>query len=221
MVQVLSTIINPEMAFTVIRQRIVDILEAELSNQFTLSLDDPVYSINVYQEKSNPWLSGQMPLVNVSYDSGITDVGSSSIARDQQGDHFYNLELYYQIPSYQDGDDINYGDVESKLVLQKGVSIIYQIIGADMNARLQFPARVAGKAAAFVGGRQFTEMVALQPAYGDHTVEDIAAFRLRLKVRHTELMPQIQGLELQGIDTTISRCDTTINTNIGINLDTP
>jgi hypothetical protein len=227
MVKVLDSLIATELAFPVIRQRIYDILVAELANQFTLSGDDPVFAINVYQEKSNPWLSGQMPLVNVWYDSGAIDPGSAAIAKDQQGDHFYNLDLYYTIPSIEVGGEIQYGDVEAKKAIQKGASIVYQILGAPLNTRLQFPARVTNPSpppaelpAAFVGGAYFTDLFALQSTYGDHTVQDIAAFRLRLKVRHTELMPELVGLPLQGIDTIIRRSDTEVDTDIEITINT-
>jgi hypothetical protein len=225
MVSVLDTTITAELAFTVVRQRIVDILTAELANQFTLTTD-PIFQIAVYQEKSNPFLGGQMPLVNVVYDSGIIDSGAAPIARDQQGDHFYNLDLYYQGASIESGGEVIFGDVEVKKAVQKGAAIIYQIIGAPLNTRLQFPARITNPSpppaeipAAFVGGREFTDLLPFQPSYGDHTVEDIAAFRLRLKVRHTELMPELIGDVLEGIDTNMRIENRTLKPEFDVNLE--
>lgn len=225
MVSVLDTTITASLAFTVVRQRIVDILVAELANQFTLTAD-PVFQITVFQEQSNPFLGGQMPLVNVVYDSGAIDLGSAPIARDQQGDHFYNLDLYYKGESTEVAGEIVFGDIEVKKAVQKGAAIIYQIIGAPMNTRLQFPPRVTNPSpppaelpAAFVGGRQFTDLIAFQPTYGDHTLEDIAAFRLRLKVRHTELMPELIGLALEGVDSIVKLENKTLKPEIDVNID--
>jgi hypothetical protein len=224
--QVLSTVISEELAFVTVRQRIYDILVAELANQFTLSNNDPVFSINVYQERYNPWLGGNVPLVNVFYDTGNI-LGSSGVAsKDQMGDHFYNMDLYYNVPSEMVNEIVVFGDTESQKEVQKGASIIYQIIGADFNTRLQFPSKITNPSPppitlpnSFIGARQFTELIAFKPTFGDHFVEDVTAFRLRLKVRHTELMPQIAGLDLDAIDTTLIRKDTTLDKEIEINIE--
>jgi hypothetical protein len=224
--QVLSTVISEELAFVIVRQRIYDILVAELANQFTLSSNDPVFAINVYQERYNPWLGGNMPLVNVFYDTGNILESSGVASKDQMGDHFYNMDLYYNVSSEMVNEIVVFGDTESQKEVQKGASIIYQIIGADFNTRLQFPSKITNpspppvtKPNSFIGARQFTELIAFKPTFGDHFVEDVTAFRLRLKVRHTELMPQIEGLTLDAIDTTLVRKDTTLDKEIEINIE--
>ncbi len=223
--KVLSTVISSELAFVAVRQRIFDILVAELANQLVLSSDDPVFNINVYQERYNPYLGGNMPLVNVWYDSGNILESSGVASKDQSGDHFYNLDLYYNVPSEDVGGVVVFGDTESQKAVQTGASIIYQIIGADFNTRLQFPARIvnpnpppATLPNSFIGARQIVELVAFKPTFGDHFVEDTTAFRIRVKVRHTQFMPQIAGLLLQGIDTILVRKDTTLDTEIEINV---
>lgn len=228
MVAVLTTrIVNP-LAFMVVRRRIYDILVAELQNQQDLAVlasQDPTpYEITVYEEKYNPWTIGQFPLVNVWYDTGSIDMKSSSPTGDQQGEHYYNCDLYYHVPSEVVEGETIYGDSESQKAAQLGGSLIFQILMADLNTRLQFPSRgahpISGKIIpiAFLSHRQVTELIAFKPTFGEHFVENVVAFRVRLETVHLELIPHIVGLPLEGIDATISRQDTTTDTDIGISI---
>jgi hypothetical protein len=47
------------------------------------------------------------------------------------------------------------------------------------------------------------------------------AYRLKLKVNHVEVVPQIAGVTLQAIDSVLKRSDTTIVNDIPIDIDIP
>ncbi len=146
--KVLENRIVLPMFFEVVRDRIAEIIVNELLNQITLAIADsaPIepYEIAVTTEKTDPFSKTQFPLVNVWYDTGNIDTSASSPANEQQGDHFYNLDCYVEKPSEDDGGDIISGDTLSAKEVQRVAGLIWQIIMADQNARLQFPSREVG-----------------------------------------------------------------------------
>ena len=199
--EVLDTRVIPPLVFEQVRDRIAAILVAELANQETLAIAasaSPVpYQIAVTTEKTDPWSPEQFPLINVWYDSGDIDTSASSAANMQQGDHFYNIDCYAESRSVDDAGDIIGGDKLSALSAQETGGIVWQIIMADLNARLQFPARTGGLPSAVVAYRIFEQLSTFQPSFGDITDRNVQAFRLRLKVRHVEISPFTEGPALQ------------------------
>lgn len=209
--KVLENRITQPMAFEVVRDRIAEILVNELAHQTSLAPAEEKedYDIAVTIEKTDPWASTQFPVVNVWYDTGNIDTGASSPANEQQGDHFYNLDCYVKKASEVDGVVIDSGDTLSAREVQRVAGLIWQIIMADQNARLQFPARTAGVPSAVVGSRIFEQLSTFQPSFGDTVVEDVQAMRLRLKVEHVEIPPISVGVTLQAGVFVVERVDST------------
>jgi hypothetical protein len=227
MVSVLDNRITEPLAFTVVRQRIVDILEDELENQIALAeaeeppADTTPYEITIFQEKTNPWQLGQFPCANVWYDTAAIDTSVAPPTANQQGEHFYNIDVYDSHPSELDPQHaVIFGDYLIQIAVQNYAAVLYQILMADINTKLQFPSRQAGTPIAFFSHRQIVEMVTYKQTFGDHPVDNVAAFRLRLKTVHTELIPKIEGLPLLGFDFILSRRDSTIETDIPIEMNT-
>jgi len=211
--EVLTTRIVPPMMFEQVRDRIAAILVAELANQEALAIAasaSPVpYQINVTTEKTDPWSAEQFPLINVWYDTGDIDTSASSPANMQQGNHFYNLDCYDQSRSEDDSGNIVGGDELSAKLVQQTAGIVWQIIMADLNARLQFPARTGGVPSALVASRIFEQLSTFQPSFGDITDRNVQALRLRLKVRHVEISPFTEGDALQESVFTIKQSNRT------------
>ena len=227
MVSVLDNRITQPLAFTLVRQRIVDILEAELENQIALALaeippaDTTLYEMTVYQEKSNPWQLGMFPCINVWYDTAAIDTSVASPTANQQGEHFYNIDVYDSQPSELDPQHaVIFGDTTAQIAVQNFAAVVYQILMADMNTKLQFPSRSNGVPIAFFSHRQIVEMISYRETFGDNPVDNVAAFRLRLKTVHTELVPKLEGLDLEGFDFILSRRDSTLETDIPIEINT-
>lgn len=198
--KVLENRIVLPMMFELVRDQIAAIIVNELANQITLAIADSAptepYEIAVTTEKTDSWNKSQFPLVNVWYDSGNIDTSASSPANQQQGDHFYNLDCYVEKPSEDDAGDIVSGDTLSAKEVQRVASIIWQIIMADQNTRLQFEFRTADVPSALVAHRIFEQLTTFQPSFGDTVVENVQALRLRLKVRHVEIPPVTIGVTL-------------------------
>lgn len=199
-IKLLENRIVPPMMFELVRDRIAEILIAELVNQVNLAIADGAdptpYEISITTEKTDPWNSSQFPLVNVWYDTGNIDTAASPADNNQQGDHFYNLDCYVERPSEDSGGDIIHGDELSAKEVQQVAGIIWQIIMADQNTRLQFESRSGGKPSALVAARIFEALSTFQPSFGETPVENVQAMRLRLKVRHVEIPPVTLGVTL-------------------------
>lgn len=212
--KVLENRITQPMAFEVVRDRIAEILITELANQEALAIADAAdptpYQIAVTTEKTDPWSVKQFPLINIWYDTGNIDTSASSPANQQQGDHFYNLDCYVEKPSEDDGVEVKSGDVESAKEVQRVAGLAWQILMADLNAKLQFPARINDKPAAIVGYRIFEQLSTFQPSFGDTVVENVQALRLRLKVRHVEIPPVTVGVDLESALFTIKQDNRTL-----------
>jgi hypothetical protein len=227
-VNVLDVRIIPPMTYELVRDRIAEILTAELANQVTLAeavpVDSTPYKMTVVVEETIPYIISQIknqPIVNVWYDTGdiLTDV--SPATNQQQGEHFYNIDVYVSEPSTDDNvNPIEYGDVLTAKEVQERAGIIYQVIMADINTQLQFPRRANNVPVQIVASRQFNQLATFQPTFGDQPLQNIQGFRLRLKVRHNEVPPQILGDALDGFKFTISRRDTTIDIDNDIEIDT-
>lgn len=207
------------MAFELVLDRIVEILETELANQIVLataaSQPTEPYEIAVYKEKAIPWEGTQMPLVNVWYDSSQISRKSPSIGR-QQGEHVYNIDCLSTVKSTATGTNIDtYGDTETAMKVHAVARVIYQIIMANLNHRLQFDPPVTP---AFVGGRMIREMSTMRPPFGDNPANFFLAMRLPLVVKHADSLPEQLGAILEEIGITVSRQDVTKITEIDIEL---
>ena len=211
--KVLENRITEPMLFEVVRDRIAEILVNELANQEALALaasaDQTPYQIAISTEKTDPWESTQFPLVNVWYDTGNIDTGASSPANNQQGDHFYNLDCYVEKDSEVSGSSIVSGDTLSAREVQRVAGLVWQIIMADQNTRLQFPFRTAGVPSAVVAHRVFEQLSTFQPSFGDKVVQNVEAMRLSLNVRHVEIPPVSLGVTLHAGVFVVERTDTT------------
>lgn len=198
------------MTFELVRDRIAEILTAELANQVILAADPTLFQIGVVVERSNPWDTETLPVINVWYDTGDILTGQSPTSSNQQGDHFYNIDCYAQ----KDTTLVAEGDTLAAKEAQRIGRVVYQIIMADLNNNLQFPLRPS-----IIGHRIFRQLATIQPVFGDHPIEHISAMRLRLEVRHNETPPVINGELLEGYDYVIRRKDTTLDADIPVEVD--
>ena len=216
MVKVLDNRITETLAVALVRDQIVAILLAELANQRTLAIadsDPPTpFEIGITREKTIPWnTEADFPLCNVSYDTGNVLTSASPATSDQKGDHFYNLDIYVSVPTEDSGGTGLQGDEGSAIEGVRVAGIIYFIIMAGLNTRLQLRG--------IVGHRIIREILPFQPTFGDNPLEHVSAFRLRLEVRHGEAVPQLTGNPLEGLDLTLKRSDTTLEVDIEMDIE--
>ncbi len=221
MVEVLDSRITDTLAIATVRDQIIAILVAELANQVTLaqaaSADTDPYLINITREKTIPWNKVSMPLCNVSYDTGSILANSSPASSDQQGDNFYNLDIYVEKPGLEDSGDVTEGDERAAVEAIERASTIYFIIMANINTKLQLAKTAESKG--IVGHRIIREILPFQPTFGDNPTDHIFAIRLRLEVRQLETVPKIVGDPLEGLDLIVKRSDTTLVKDIDIDIE--
>ena len=174
-IEVLDVRITNTLTTDVVRDQILAILAAELANQIALataaSQPTTPYEINLSRERSHPWHDTEMPVCNVSYDTGNILGGSSPGTSDQQGDHFYNLDTYVEMPAIESAGTITHGDELAAIQASLSAGIIYQIIMTSINAKLQLPG--------VVGHRIIRELTPFQPSFGDLPAENVMAYRLK------------------------------------------
>ncbi len=98
----ISTLIDKQDSFEIIRDQIAAILAIEVASQMQLATDGGEnpddWKLRIYTERSNPWeqllneQSDQSPIVNVWYDNSNFDPSGSNIVERQKTEGVFNID---------------------------------------------------------------------------------------------------------------------------------
>ena len=134
-------ILNKQDYSQILGTAIASILAAESAAQQALApgegLDAADYKLRVYRNRSNPWemFRGNpddlSPIVNVWYDTGTFDLGSSNNSTRQKTDSRYNIDAYCYAESSADGDGHTAGDKAAVDKAEHAAMLIRNILMHD------------------------------------------------------------------------------------------
>ena len=201
-----------DFAVTVVEQRIVDILTAELANQQALATaaaaDPTPYQIGVFREREIPSESSEYPLINVSLSDGTfpkSMSGPQSVAR--MGEFVYHVDCMASLPTEIAADKsvTELGDLRTAKQALFVAGLAYRILSSPVNTLLQFPSRDGTGPIGFIGGSKITTVTAFQPVFSEthFPAEHVLAVRLVLEVKHSVTAPDSVGVPLEGFLATL------------------
>jgi hypothetical protein len=205
--------------FEIVRDEVAAILLLETTQQQALAVatlptprDPYPWAFRVFTERMNPW--GEfldlptdtgplpiLPLVNVWW-SGITfDKSASNVVERQKGTSTINVDCY----AYATSEDIlggghKPGDENAQRAVQRVVRLVRNILMAGQYTYLGLQGTVWTR---WIHGIEIFE-----PPVDVRSAQRIGAARITLHVDHSEFSPQVGGVPLELISTTVERGDT-------------
>lgn len=188
----ISTLIDKQDNFEIIRDKIADILKTETASQQALAsaagkTDPDLWKLRVFLERSNAWEqwitiaddTDLSPLVTVEFDSTRTDERSSNTTKSQVKEGVYNLDCFAVGISENDAASGHTpGDREATLNAHRALRLVRNIIMADIHTYL--------KLRPMVGKRMEQSSMAFRPEFNNEAVQHIVGARLTLMVRFIE-----------------------------------
>jgi hypothetical protein len=190
--------------FEIVRDEIAAIIVAEVANQKAQAVaqgEDPdPYDLKVYLERSNPWEryqrsdTDQTPIVNVYYDSDVTDLGSSNLIDRQKMDGVFVIDCYGRGISRSDGAGGHIaGDEEAALLAQRTMRLVRAYLFAGVHEDLGLTG--------VVWRRYLQSREVLHQEDTARAAQQIVAARMRLAVEYNEVSPQYiaENLELLSV----------------------
>jgi hypothetical protein len=169
----------------------------------------PASEIRVYLERSDPWApfvdappqtdADAKPIVNVSYDSGTFDERRSNVVERQHTTSVFHIDCYGYGASEDDkhtGGQV-VGDVRAAAEVKKAVRIVRNILMSAKYVVLGQRGMVA---------RRWVQSIQLfRPAQDARPVQRVIGARVTFHVDHNEFSPQVEGVPLTLISTTVKR----------------
>lgn len=215
MTELLSTLIDKQDNFEVVRDQIAAILVAEVANQMALAtaaLKDPDnWKLRIFTERSNAWeqwlnindSTDVSPLINVWYDNGNFPKGKGDPIERQQHVATYNIDCYgVGVASDIVAGGHKSGDREGALEVQRAVRLVRNILMAGRNFKLQLDATSVG-----VGLRWPQSIVSFQPQLGGNSIQQVHGARIALEVTFNEFSPQIIPEILEAVTVDVKRTE--------------
>jgi hypothetical protein len=203
----ITTLIDKQDTFEIVRDKIAVILREETVEQMNLATaagKDPAdWDLKIYIERFNPWeqflndapatRASTTPIVNVWYDSSNFDKGPSDTFAEQDCTGTFNIDVYgFGRATANQAGGQNPGDKAAALNAQHGVRLVRNILMASVYNVLGFeqPQRV-------IGQRWVQNITAFQPEQGSQPVQNVSALRIIFAVRFTEFSPQYEAVDLE------------------------
>lgn len=122
----------PEQRFELIGRQIGIILKEELDNQFTITSDPDIESVNVYSERRVPFDKEDVPAINITLFEGDFD---NQNTRSADGHYDYLIDVYHKAKATDDID----GDTSSAFKLQKLMGKVIFILEDPQYRTLAIP----------------------------------------------------------------------------------
>lgn len=201
----ISTLIDKQDNFEVIRDQIAAILVLESNNQQALAVSDgkdpDLWKLRVFNERYNPWEqflntnTDRSPLVNVLYDTSNFDGSASNIVERQKAEAIYNIDCYgYGISSDDGSSGHNPGDREAAFEVQRALRLVRNILMSSTYTYLGLRG--------LVWQRWVQSISVFQLNLDDQHVQKIVGARLELRVMFNEFSPQYvpETLEYLSVD---------------------
>ena len=195
----ISTLIDKQDNFEVIRDQIVAILATEVSSQMSLATtagkDPDDWKLRIFNERSNPWEqwlndgTDRSPIVNVWYDNSSFAPGKSNISERQASETVFNIDCYGYGVSRDDGAGHVPGDRDAAFEVQKALRLVRNIL---MSAEYTYLG-LRG----LVWQRWPQSVTVFQPQLDARQMQQIVGARLALRVSFNEFAPQVEPVTLE------------------------
>ena len=201
----ITTLIDKQDTFEIVRDQIAAILKLEVANQMALAVaagKDPAdWNLRIFTERSNPWeqwlnsQSDRRPIINVWYDNSSFQPGKSNIIERQASETIYNIDCYgYGISADDDGAGHKPGDREAAFEVHRALRLVRNILMAAQYTYLGLRGTV--------WQRWPQSVTSFQPQLDGRPIQQIVAARLAFRVVFNEFSPQVEPetLELVSVD---------------------
>lgn len=199
----ITELIDKQDTNEIVRDQIAAILAIEVVNQRTLAIadgkDPDDYSFSVYIERSKPWESSEMPLVNVLFDNDRFDNKNSNQIDRQRATGTFHIDCYAKKTTTDD----NEGDELSSKEADRIARLVRNILMANEYAYLALGYRELGVGNNLVTKRYVMRREKFQPDIRNEAYENIIACRLTIEVEYDEFSPQT---EMEDFELLINSC---------------
>ncbi len=205
----ITTLIDKQDNFEIVRDQIAAILKLEVANQMQLATaagkDADLWTVDVYSERSNPWEQYQdgdvtTPLVNVWFDSANSDDASSDTVERQKVNGTFNVDCYACGISTETGEGHNPGDQQAALNLHRVIRLARNILMAGTYTYLGLRG--------LVWRRRIDSITIFQPSADDATMQNIVGARIVFRVEFNEFSPQVESVPLELLSVQVKRAET-------------
>jgi len=203
----ITTLIDKQDSFEIIRDQIAAILKTESLNQMQIAgtegKDPQGWALRVYTERSNPWEqvlndpTDNTPIVNVWFSDSTFDPSTSNISERQASESTFNIDCYGIGVSRDDGDGHIPGDKEAAFETQRTIRLVRNILMASEYTYLALRG--------LVWQRWPQSVTVFQPQSDSTTVQQVVGSRLTMRVKFNEFSPQYEHQTLELLSTTMTR----------------
>lgn len=190
MITKIKTLIEKQDTNEIVRDQIAAILAIEVENQKTIATsqaknpDD--FSFSVYVERSRPWETNEMPLVNVMFDNDRFDTKGSGLIKQQHPIGTFYIDCY----GYKAADENKTGDELASKEVDRIARLARNIIMYNEYAYLGLGYQELGQGNNLVSKRYIVRREKFMPNINQDGYENIVACRLTLEVEYKEESPQ-------------------------------
>ena len=201
----LSTLIDKQDNFEIIRDQIGSILVNEVNNQKSLATaggkDPELWALRVFLERSNPWEifadidSAKYPIINISLDSMTYDKNKSDRTQRQYATSVFNIDIYGYGESTVNVTGHTPGDRLAALEAQRAYRLVRNILMAAENKYLALRKTV--------WDRFITSTEMFQPPITNDNVIKVLGSRIKFEVEHNEFSPQVELETLELVTNTV------------------
>jgi len=203
----ITTLIDKQDSNELVRDQIAAILAVEVANQRTLAIadgkDPDDYSFSVYIERSKPWESGEMPLVNVLFDNDRFDNRNSNMLDRQRAIGTFYIDCYAK----KNTTDDNEGDELSSKEADRIAMLVRNIIMSNEYFQLALGYRELGVGNNIVSRRYIMRREKFQPDIRNEAYENIIACRVMVEVEYDEFSPQTETEDFELLIHSCKRSD--------------
>lgn len=214
MTEVISTLIDKQDNFEVVRDQLALILKTEVTNQVALATtagkpDPNDWNLRIFTERFNPWeefLQAQgatadlTSIVNIWYDNGNFPRNKGDAIKRQTSEAIYNFDCY-SIGISEDNPTGGHipGDKDASFEVQKAIRFVRNILMAAINMQLQLQGTV--------GERWIQSIDVFQPQLDGSALQRLIGARIALKVTFNEVSPQVIAETLEQVSVDIKRLE--------------
>jgi hypothetical protein len=213
----ISTLIDKQDAFEIVRDLIFNILTTEVLSQMAIASGTPGkdpndWSLKIFSERSNPWEEflndppegeERSPIVNIWYDNSAFDGQASNISERQGTTAIYNIDMYGYGKSAEDGTGHKAGDKMAAFEVQRAIRLVRNIL---MAAEYTYLGVTAPKGTSRPIWQRWVQSInTFQPQLDSRPVQQIVGARMAFRVKFNEFSPQIEPETLELLSATVKR----------------
>ena len=224
MAALITSLIDKQDNYEIIRDTIAQILADEVANQVILAAAEPdptLWDFSVFTERSNPFIlarsiageiTGEAEIANVWLDNSVFVDGN--VVDRKQPSTTINIDCVSAKSSSNNaaGGVTQSADERASLDAERIGRLVRNILMADVYTYLTLRG--------IVGKRWISRMQKFQPDRDDQPVENVMGFRIVLEVSHLEFSPQSTPNDLDLVVTEIRRDEVSGEVLASVTIDT-